>query len=174
MRHCLPVCAVLALVTSAPALAQPSAERAPSQTRQAGSYNALSDSDKPIVRAIYEAQLDSPNDSAGGKLLTRDDIAALHEAKGWGDAYAKLFKQGMVRDKTLTLAIDAYKHSIKATRGVTVINTGSGEQLAFATDKREPPQPPTGKTPVKPSPNKAASVTPVTPPRPSGSATGSW
>ena len=174
MRHCLHVYAVLALVTSAPALAQPAAEGAPSQTRQGGSYNALPDGDKPIVRAIYEAQFDSPNDSAGGKLLTRDDIAALHEAKGWGTAYAKLFKQGMVGDKTLALAIDNYNRSIKATRGITVINTGSGEQQAFATDKRETPQPPARKTPAKPSPNKPAMVKPAAPPTPSGSATGSW
>lgn len=175
MRHRLHVLAVLALVAfSAPALAQGASEPASQQHRQAGSYNALPDSDKRIVSAIYEAQLESPNDSAGGQLLRRDDIAALRDAKGWGNAYAKLFKQGMVGDKTLSQAIDSYNRSIKASRGVTVINTGSGEQLAFAKDKRETPQPAASKMPAKPSPDKPAVVKPVATPTPSGSATGAW
>jgi len=160
MRHRLHALAVLALVaTAAPVLAQNAPESATSKTRQTGAYNALSEDDKRIVSAIYEAQLGSANDTAGGGLLSRDDIAALRDAKGWGNAYARLFKQGMVSDKTLSQAIGNYNRSIQASRGITVINTAGGEQLAFAKDKRDTP-PPSAKPPVKatakPSPDKPA------------------
>lgn len=185
MGHRLHVLAILALAaTTAPVLAQQASESAASQTRHTSPYNALSDGDKRIVSAIYEAQLGSPNDSAGGGLLTRDDIAGLRDAKGWSNAYARLFKQGMVSDKTLSLAIGNYNRSVKASRGITVINTASGEQLAFAMDKSEDAQPPpASKTAVKPpakslqnkpAPEKPAAIKATARGMADASFTGTW
>ena len=178
MRHRLHVLAVLAFaVTTAPALAQQESGGALSHSRHTGPYNALPDNDKRIVSAIYEAQLGSANDAAGGGLLTRDEIAALREAKGWNNAYARLFKQGMVSDKTLSLAIGQYNRSVSASRAITVINTAGGEQLAFAMDKPDTPPPaskPPAKPLAKPTPDKPDAVQ-ATARGPAGaSATGTW
>ena len=178
MRYRFHVLAVLAFaVTAAPVLAQPADGVAPSQSRHSGPYNALPDNDKRIVSAIYEAQLGSANDLAGGGLLTRDEIAALREAKGWNNAYARLFKQGMVSDKTLSLAIGHYNRSVSASRAITVINTASGEQLAFAMDKPGTPPPvskPPAKPLAKPAPDKPDAVKATARGPVGASATGTW
>lgn len=169
MRHPLGILATFTmLAAAAPVLAEiatDTAATATPATRHAGAYNALSDGDRKIVSAIYEAQLGSANDTAGGSLLSRDDIAALRQTTGWGNAYQRLHQQGMVADKNLGQAISSYNRSVHANRAITVINTGGGEQLAFSKDKSNNAAPPSAKpgagksATAKPAPRKPVVVT---------------
>ena len=103
----------------------------------AGAYDNLSDGNKKIVSAIYESQLGSPNDTAHGTLLTRDDIAAMRQDTGWGNAYRQLQQQGYVTEKNLGQAISSYNHSTNASGGVTVVTTAGGEQITVGKGKSD-------------------------------------
>jgi hypothetical protein len=104
------------------------------QTRgapQDGAYEKLSDTDRKIVSAIYEAQLGSRSDMAGRKLLTRDAIAALRKrAGGWDAAYRTLVRQGKVAPVTLSQAVSNHNNSTVGLRGImTVVTTANGERI---------------------------------------------
>lgn len=101
----------------------------------AGAYDKLSEGNKKIVSAIYEAQLGSPNDTTQGQLLTRDDIAAMRQDTGWGNVYRQLQQQGLVTEKNLGQAISSHNHSTNAGSSVTVISTAGGEQITVGKGK---------------------------------------
>ena len=157
---------VAIMLTTLPVLAQTDTEKTTNPkpaARALGAYDLLPDGEKRIVSAIYEAQLGSVNDSASGALLSRDEIAGLREKNGWGNAYNKLYAQGMVTEKTLAQAITIYTHSIQANRHITVISTGGGEQLAFTKDKQDnAPAPAAKPATAKPVVAKPAAVTTAT------------
>jgi hypothetical protein len=115
---------VLALLAGAPAVAQD----APPPANQ-GAFDALSAGNQKIVSSIYESQLGSANDQAGGSLLTRDDIAAMKADTGWGNAYKQLYDQGLVTHRNLGQAISSYNHASRATATTTVVTTGDGQQI---------------------------------------------
>jgi hypothetical protein len=115
---------VLTLAMSAPALAQDT----PPPTNE-GTFEALSPGGQKIVSAIYDSQLGSTNDQAGGTLLTRDDIAAMKANTGWGNVYKQLQAEGQVTHKNLGQAISSYNHQNRATTTTTVVTTGNGQQI---------------------------------------------
>lgn len=101
----------------------------------AGAYDALSEGNRKIVSAIYEAQLGSPKDTGAGSLLTRDDIAAMRQDTGWGNAYRQLYEQGYVTEKNLGQAISSHNHGARADTGTTIVTTAGGEQIAVGKGK---------------------------------------
>jgi hypothetical protein len=106
-------------------------------TSHAGAYDALSEGNRKIVSAIYEAQLGSSNDSASGALLTRDDIAAMRQGTGWGNVYKQLQQQGYVTGKNLGQAISSYNRSTTASTGTTIVTTAGGDQISVSNKTRE-------------------------------------
>lgn len=138
-------------------------------TNHAGAYDALSEGNRKIVSAIYEAQLGSPKDAGAGTLLSRDEIAAMREKTGWGNIYRQLHEKGMVTEKNLGQAVSSYNHSVKAGgSNYTVISTAGGEQIAIKKDKPGSAAAPDGKAgpaanannaTAKASPAKAAAIT---------------
>lgn len=107
-------------------------------TGNAGAYDALPEGNRKIVSAIYESQFGSPNDTAGGTLLTRDDIAAMRQGTGWGNAYRQLYEQGLVSERNLGQAISSRNHNTTAAGGgVTVVTTAGGEQMAVGRGKSD-------------------------------------
>lgn len=140
IRYALAILGVaMSFATAGNLLAQSAAEPASTAApvTNAGAYEALSEGNQKIVRAIYEAQLGSPNDTAAGALLSRNDIAAMGRKTGWGNLYHQLQAQGYVSGKNLGQAISSYNQSLKGNGDLTIINTAGGEQLAF----RKPTRP---------------------------------
>lgn len=143
-RQLAVLAAVFAVAHAAPALAQsatgmarPPTAATPS-TDHAGAYNALSEDNRKIVSAIYEAQLGSPKDDGTGTILSRDEIATMRAKAGWADVYRQLHQKGMVTEKNLGQAVNAYSRSLRTggNTDVMVIYTAGGEQIAV---KREKP-----------------------------------
>jgi hypothetical protein len=127
MRHILIVSTIaLALLAGVPVAAQD----APPPPANEGAFDALSAGNQKIVSSIYESQLGSANDQAGGPLLTRDDIAAMKADTGWGNAYRQLSDQGLVTHRNLGQAISSYNHQNRvAPATTTVVTTGDGQQI---------------------------------------------
>lgn len=116
----------IALLAGAPVLAQD----APPPPSNEGAFDALSAGNQKIVSSIYESQLGSANDQAGGPLLSRDDIAAMKGDGGWGNTYKQLYDQGLVTHRNLGQAISGYNHQTRTTTTTsTVITTGNGQQI---------------------------------------------
>jgi hypothetical protein len=127
MRQILIVSTIaLALLAGVPVAAQD----APPPPANEGTFDALSVGNQKVVSSIYESQLGSANDQAGGTLLTRDDIAAMKADGGWGNTYKQLYDQGLVTHRNLGQAISSYNHASRATATTTtVVTTGDGQQI---------------------------------------------
>lgn len=158
MKHRMVIlAAVAALAHAGAALAQTATDTATTPTTShAGAYDALSEGNRKIVSAIYEAQLGSPKDASAGTLLTRDEIAAMRQKTGWGNVYRQLHEQGLVTEKNLGQAVSSYNHSVKAGSNVTVISTAGGDQIAIQKDKRGSTAAPVGKAGTAAKANNAA------------------
>lgn len=75
-----------------------------------GSFDALSPGNQKIVNAIHEAQFGSPNETNGGALLSRDEIAAMKAGTGWGKLYKQLYRRGYTTERNLGQAVSKYNH----------------------------------------------------------------
>lgn len=144
-RQLAVLAAVFAVVHATAALAQTATGTAKPPTAatsmtpvmdHAAAYNALSEDNRKIVRAIYEAQLGSPKDAGAGSLLTKDEIAVMRQKTSWDNVYRQLHQRGMVIEKNLGQALSSYNQSAKAgISDVTVISTAGGEQIAIKKEK---------------------------------------
>jgi type II secretory pathway pseudopilin PulG len=124
-----------ALVASGEAMAQ----------AKAASYDALSNTNRRIVSAIYEAQLGSRRDMAGHPLLSKDEITAMRRAKSWEEVHQRLAARGYVASQSLADAVRSYNRDVPVTTSrLIIISTGSGNQVVI--NRYRPPsaaRPPT-------------------------------
>lgn len=146
MRHVLALIGfVMTLAASGEVMAQATA----------ASYEALSNGNRRIVSAIYEAQLGSRHDMAGRPLLSKDEITAMRRATSWEEVHQRLAARGYVASRTLADAIRSYERDAPvsyASRSL-VISTGSGSQVAV--NRYTPPRsaaPPRAQANVLPTP----------------------
>jgi hypothetical protein len=108
------------------------------QTRS-GSYDALSDTNRRIVSAIYEAQLGSRRDMADHPLLSKDEITAMRRTASWDEVHQRLAARGYVASKSLADAIRSYNRDTPSTTSrLLIISTGSGDQVVV--NRYNPPR----------------------------------
>ena len=96
------------------------------------SYDALSDANRRIVSALYEAQLGSRRDMAGHPLLSKDEITAMRRKASWEEVHQRLAARGHVASKNLADAIRSYNQDAPSTTNrLLIISTGSGGQVVL-------------------------------------------
>ena len=102
---------------------------ATAQETDAGPYAALSTGNQKIVNSIYDSQIGSDNELAGGALLTTDQIAAMKADTGWGNVYKTLLANdpSLVTYKNLGQAVSSYQRQTNPSS--TVVTTGTGAQI---------------------------------------------
>lgn len=103
------------------------------------SYDALSDANRRIVSAIYEAQLGSRRDMAGHPLLAKDEITAMRRNASWEEVHQRLAARGYVASRSLADAIRSYNREAPSTTNrPLIISTGTGEQVVL--NRYRPPR----------------------------------
>lgn len=147
------------IVTALIALSAANTVEAQSRTAKSGSYESLSDTDRHIVRAIYESQLGSRRDLAGHPLLSKDRITAMRRGGRWEDVYGRLVQQGAVSASTLQEAMASYGRDTLPLSRSLIISTAGGGQIVVPRRTARPPSAP-------PPPNPAlANIIPTKPVR---------
>ncbi len=108
----------------------------PTSNPNQGAYDKLSPGNQKIAQALYDAQKTNtpmsgstsgtPSTSTAPKTLTRDDIAAMKQHRGWGEIFKDLKAKGYYSDyKNLGQVVSRSHHQAKSPSGTT-ITTGSG------------------------------------------------
>jgi hypothetical protein len=76
----------------------------------ADTYQQLSPGNKKIVTALYQAQQTKPG---GPSPLTLDQLAALNDKDGWGNAFKQLKAQHLIDAKNLGQVVSAYERHLR-------------------------------------------------------------
>lgn len=87
------------------------AQSATTSTTTTGSFESLSPGNQKIANALFSAQ-----NTTGTNLtpLTKDQIAGLKGAQGWGQAFKTMKSDGLVQSKNLGQVVSGYQHTLHA------------------------------------------------------------
>lgn len=129
----LSTCLALVLVASA-AWAQSSTttqSTGSTSTSTQGAYDKLSPGNQKIVQALCNAQqggCPTTSTSTQQKTLTRDQIAAMKQHRGWGEIFKEMKANGQIPSdvKNLGQLVSGRYQAQSTTSSGTTITTGSG------------------------------------------------
>lgn len=115
--------AVLALAPAA-AWAQTTTPT-PAQTTGTGAFAQLSPGEQKITQALFEAQTTGTGTTAPTPL-TRDEIAAKRQGRGWGEVFKDMKAQGLLTQKNLGQVVSGYERRHPETRGTATRGMETG------------------------------------------------
>ncbi len=102
----------------------------PTSNPNQGAYDKLSPGNQKIAQALYDAQKTntqtSSSTSTSLKPMSRDDIAAMKQHKGWGEIFKDLKAKGYYSEYKNLGQVVSRAHSQAKSPSGTTITTGSG------------------------------------------------
>jgi hypothetical protein len=108
----------------------------PAPSPNQGAFDKLPPGNQKIAQALFDAQ--SKNGTT--KPLSRDDIAAMKQHRGWGEIFKEMKANGQIPPdvKNLGQLVSGKYHPQSATPGGTTITNGSGKSQVV--DNRGKPE----------------------------------
>jgi len=108
-----------------------------SSSATAGAFQSLSPGNQKIANGLFTAQ---PQTTGGRARLSRDQIATLNGAEGWGRVFDQMKADGLLQAKNLGQVVSRHEHQIHTSSPATmgqsgrtvVVTNGLGRTTTFA------------------------------------------